>query len=571
MSKNNSRGYVMRFKDLSIGIKMGGIAAVMLFLLVLVGWQGVRGLIAESTQAEKMGHLMEIDADLFQREIDHLQWAAGVSTFLLDQSKVNLQIETNENKCALGRWLGDQESMADVEKNVPEMKAMLNAMEKHHGRLHRSASEMQKVLSEKKGDRAGAAAALTGIYQDSSLPALAGVRGALREMSKIIGIRVKEEQQRLHDVEKNTKRNIIILTIVSLVVGATVSLFISRSLSGQIKETVDFADTLASGDFSKTLNISQKDEIGVLSKALNGIVGSLQTMVGEIQKSSGLLSSASVTLSAVSEQLSSGAEHTSMKANTVASAAEEMSANMDTVAAATEQAATNVNMVSAAAEEMTSTINEISTNTAKTSTMAADASSKADQASQRVDELGKSAQEISKVTETITEISEQTNLLALNATIEAARAGEAGKGFAVVANEIKELAKQTAEATLEIKNNIEGVQVATSNTVKEINEVSVIIKDVNEMSSTVASAVEEQSATTQEIAGNVAQASQGIQEVTENIAQVATVTTEIASEIADVNVAATDLNQSGAEVKNNSNELKNLASNLEDLVSKSKI
>lgn len=61
------------------------------------------------------------------------------------------------------------------------------------------------------------------------------------------------------------------------------------------------------------------------------------------------------------------------------------------------------------------------------------------------------AQDISKVTEVITEISEQTNLLALNATIEAARAGEAGKGFAVAANEIKELAKQTAEATKEIK------------------------------------------------------------------------------------------------------------------------
>ncbi len=78
------------------------------------------------------------------------------------------------------------------------------------------------------------------------------------------------------------------------------------------------------------------------------------------------------------------------------------------------------------------------------------------------------------MTEAITEISEQTNLFALNVTIEVAPAGEAGKGFAVVANEIKALAKQTAGATLEIMNNIEGVQQATSNTVKEINEVSSI-------------------------------------------------------------------------------------------------
>ena len=74
----------------------------------------------------------------------------------------------------------------------------------------------------------------------------------------------------------------------------------------------------------------------------------------------------------------------------------------------------------------------------------------------QMQKLGQAAQEIGNVTETITNISAQTNLLALNATIEAARAGTAGKGFAVVANEIKELARQTAEATEDIKARIAG-------------------------------------------------------------------------------------------------------------------
>ena len=69
----------------------------------------------------------------------------------------------------------------------------------------------------------------------------------------------------------------------------------------------------------------------------------------------------------------------------------------------------------------------------------------------RMDSLGEAAHGIGKVVETIIEISEQVNLLALNATIEAARDGDAGKGFAVVENEIKEMAKQTSEATLDIK------------------------------------------------------------------------------------------------------------------------
>jgi len=79
--------------------------------------------------------------------------------------------------------------------------------------------------------------------------------------------------------------------------------------------------------------------------------------------------------------------------------------------------------------------------------------------------LGSAAQEIDRVTETITEISSQTNLLALNATIEAARAGEAGKGFAVVAGEIKELARQTADATEDIKRRISGIQASTGSAV----------------------------------------------------------------------------------------------------------
>jgi methyl-accepting chemotaxis protein len=113
------------------------------------------------------------------------------------------------------------------------------------------------------------------------------------------------------------------------------------------------------------------------------------------------------------------------------------------------------------------------------------------------------------VVETITEISEQVNLLALNATIEAARAGEAGKGFAVVANEIKELAKQTSAATLEIKEKIQNIQGSTDGTVKGINEISEVIRSVNEIVGTIATAVEEQSAATKEIASNIAQASRG--------------------------------------------------------------
>ena len=107
--------------------------------------------------------------------------------------------------------------------------------------------------------------------------------------------------------------------------------------------------------------------------------------------------------------------------------------------------------------------------------------------------------EIAKVLSVIGDISDRTNLLALNATIEAARAGEAGKGFAVVANEIKELAKQTAAATLDIKALIDDVQGTSKTTREEISQISSVIGGVNDIVASIATAVEEQTAATREI------------------------------------------------------------------------
>lgn len=109
-----------------------------------------------------------------------------------------------------------------------------------------------------------------------------------------------------------------------------------------------------------------------------------------------------------------------------------------------------------------------------------------------MNELGKAAQDIGQVTEVINDISDQTNLLALNATIEAARAGEAGKGFAVVANEIKELAKQTAEAIQSDQSKDYGYSSNNRNNSKSICCVAEVISSVDEIVSSIAAAVEEQ-------------------------------------------------------------------------------
>ena len=360
---------------------------------------------------------------------------------------------------------------------------------------------------------------------------------------------------------------IIFLSIISLVL--LIAFGLVKALNQMVLNFQDIAE--GEGDLTKRITINSSDEIGELAKWFNIFLEKLQNMIKRISNNSKGVGDSSSQLSRISETLLSEAEDTSQRSTNVATAAEEMSSNLNTVAAAMEESSTNANMVASAAEEMSSTINEIAENAEKARAVSADAVEQANNASGKMQQLGQAADKIGKVTETITEISEQTNLLALNATIEAARAGEAGKGFAVVANEIKELAKQTAEATLDIKNLIDDVQNTSKSTEEGISQISNVITGVNDIVSTIATAVEEQTAATQEIANNIAQTSQGIQEVNENVSQSSIVSADISKDITEVSSAAQNISNSSNEVKQSAQGLLERAQELNEIVGSFKV
>lgn len=358
------------------------------------------------------------------------------------------------------------------------------------------------------------------------------------------------------------------VAIICTVAIVLVALFITRSITKPIVRGVDFAKTMAGGDFSQTLDIDSKDEVGILAKALNDMTHSVGSMFKEVISGVDTMTGASSELTEIAHMMSGSAEKTSMKSDSVSSSSEEMSGNLNSVAAAMEQATANLTIVATSSEEMSNTISEIASNSERARSITAEAVTQAKDASGTVGELGVSAQEIGKVTETITEISEQTNLLALNATIEAARAGEAGKGFAVVANEIKELAKQTADATQDIKRQVGGIQSSSDGVVGAIQTVSSVIDEINQIVSTIATAVEEQSVATQEIAQNVTHASQGIGEVNQNVAHSSSVANTINQDIDEVNSLTDEMTNSSSQVNLSAQELSKLAGQLKELVSR---
>ncbi|MEA1969524.1 MAG: methyl-accepting chemotaxis protein [Thermodesulfobacteriota bacterium] len=384
---------------------------------------------------------------------------------------------------------------------------------------------------------------------------------------------IKKAEQEMESAllkSEKTKKNgslfLIVITIASVVIAVFLGILVSRFFAGRIQALVKGIQEIARGNLKEKVKVTSKDELGDLACETNKMIDNLREMIGKVGTFSEQLAGSSSELSDLSTHMSQGAENMTGNSESVASAAEEMSSNMNSVAAACEEASTNINTVSSATEEINTSITEIAKNSEKSRSVTEDAVTRTGNASEKIHELGKVASEINKVTEVISEISEQTNLLALNATIEAARAGEAGKGFAVVASEIKTLARQTAEATTNIKNSIDTIQGSTSETIQEIESVSKVIANVNEIVGTIATAVEEQSVTTREIAENMGQASAGLQEVNENVSQSSGVADEIAKEIGNVSQVSEEVNQGSDQIKNSAGALANLAEELKTLV-----
>lgn len=310
---------------------------------------------------------------------------------------------------------------------------------------------------------------------------------------------------------------------------------ILRILGGEPAIMAQIAKSIAQGDlsirFPKTSVPAAKDS---LQHSLQEMVVNLQNLIGILLTESMEMAKTSNDLQTAAGEMSSDAERSAEKTAIVATATEEMSGNMNAVAQASEQAANNVNVVTIALAEMNEAINAIAANSEKATRITSDAVSHVRNSTEKVHTLGLAAGQISKVIEVITAISEQTNLLALNATIEAARAGDAGKGFAVVANEIKELAKQTAGATMEIKTKIESIQTSTNATVAEIDMISKVIHAVNEIVASISVSIEEQNATTSEITRNIAEASEGIALMNSKVADSSRSAEKIAKDINEV-------------------------------------
>ncbi|MEA2624969.1 MAG: hypothetical protein QOD06_1014 [Candidatus Binatota bacterium] len=147
--------------------------------------------------------------------------------------------------------------------------------------------------------------------------------------------------------------------------------------------------------------------------------------------------------------------------------------------------------------------------------------------------LAEQAQAIGEIIATVNDIAEQTNLLALNAAIEASRAGEHGKGFGVVAAEVKELANQSKQATVQVRQILGEIQKATNAAVLSTEAVTRGMSDATEISSragaaihVLAEALSEAAQAGMQIAASAGQQAQAMAQITQATKNIHLVTKE---------------------------------------------
>jgi len=496
-------------KNFKIGVRLGVGFGLVLLLLIGITVLGVT----------RMAVLSGNTDELINRDVAKVQLALALDAAYRANSRRFLELLIVTDKAQVAKIMERIEdnlktanqSIEKLEPKLflPEGKALMAKVKDVRSVYAASYTKFLKAVEEGKRDEA------VRMANAEMLPALDIFLGVIKDFEHMQEKLLGKGVDHAHEVYSGARNLMLALAGLAVLLAIMVAWWVTRSVTGPIREAVGVAEALAKGDLTQKIEAKSKDETGQLLTALGNTVTQLKGIMGGIKESTD-------TIGTASSQIAQGNADLSQRTEEQASSLEETASSM---------------------EELTSTVKQNAENAKQANQLAAGASDVAvkggavvKQVVDTMSAISESSKKIADIIGVIDGIAFQTNILALNAAVEAARAGEQGRGFAVVASEVRNLAQRSAAAAKEIKALI-------GDSVEKVGTGTKLVDEAGQTMQEIVSSVKRVTDIMAEITAASQEQSSGIEQVNTAITQMDEVTQQNAALVEEAAAAAESMQE----------------------------